>query len=100
MRRSCLERNFRDGVLRIHGALEIHEQRLELSLSRQAAQCLTYQARLAHPALSGQQRVRSVADTLPESLQFGLPVEEPAAVDPVSSCLYHFVLPTGVFATR
>ena len=80
-------RDLGDRVLGGIGSLQVDEDRRELPLVIQAAEQLSDQARLAHPPLRCEQRMRSVLDTLPERLELDLAVVEPVSLDPVCSGL-------------
>ena len=95
--------DLRDGVRGAGGVFEIDEDRLERALLGQPPQRFPNQARLAHPALRGQQRVGSLPRPLREGFEFRLAVEKPLRpLDPVRAGLgqrHRAALPTKLLAT-
>ena len=78
-----LNPDFDDGVCRGGCILQIDKDRLEAPLGSQTAQQLPNQARLAHPSLRGQQRMRSVLNSRSKNAKLTVPVEKAIPIDPV-----------------
>ena len=79
--------DLRDGIRRVHGALQVHKDRLEVLSVSEPAQELAHQTGLAHTPLRGEQRMRAISNLLFERCYVVDPVEEPIAIDPIAATL-------------
>ena len=87
LERPTLDSDLSNRILWGERRFNVNEDRQVVSARLEPAQEFPDRACLSHPTLGRQQRVHSIADSLLERPQFGFPVKDAVAVNPIRPCV-------------